>query len=70
MNAELNASYKTVLVTVCHLDEQRLCRLYIIVPVGKEPIYFLKDYYGWVIDDMLVIREAVEKYSTGLYELE
>jgi len=70
MNAELNASYKKVFVTVPYRSQLRLCRLHIIVPIGKEPIYFLYDYYGWSIDDDSVKRNAIEKYSRRLYSID
>lgn len=59
----MNATYELIPVNVFHNGQYRLCYLHVVKPENQEPQYFLKDYYGWSIDDANLVAEAVRQYN-------
>jgi hypothetical protein len=63
----MNATYTKVVVTVHHNGQFRNCHLHVVHPEGKAAIYFLTDFYGWAIDGINTVTDAIGKYRTGNY---
>jgi hypothetical protein len=41
--------------------------LHVVHPEGKAAIYFLTDFYGWAIDGINTVTDAIGQYRTGNY---
>lgn len=57
----LAAFHRIEAVTLQHKGQPRLCYLHTIERADGGEFYFLIDFYGWAIDDIVIVDEAVRQ---------
>ncbi len=61
----MNAIYGEYHVTVFHNGQHRTAILCVVQLQNGKNKYFLRDFYGWAIDDCRIVEKAVAQFTNG-----